>query len=72
MTVGVTTKNINPLLKLAALSKRIIPDPNIPANPVPDPKYPTTSLGKPLQKPRLALSPSELETPCNMEETSAK
>jgi hypothetical protein len=42
---------------------RVIPDPNTPANPVPDPKLPTTVLGNPLQNPRVVLSPRALTVP---------
>ena len=47
----------------------MIPEPNIPAKPVPEPKYPTTVLGKPLQNPRVVLSPKEQEIPMMIEET---
>lgn len=56
-------KKIVPLLNPAPLRIRIIPEPKIPAKPVPDPKYPTTELGKPLQKPRVVLSPKALAVP---------
>jgi hypothetical protein len=54
------------------LRSKIIPEPNIPANPVPEPKKPTISLGKPLQNPRVVLSPRALEIPCNTDENKAK
>ena len=47
----------------------MIPDPKIPANPVPDPKYPTTVLGKPLQYPRAVLSPKAQEMPMIIEDS---
>ena len=42
---------------------RTTPEPTTPAKPVPDPKDPTIELGKPLQNPRIVLSPKALTTP---------
>lgn len=56
-------KNIVPLERSALFKARIMPEPKTPAKPVPDPKYPTTVLGKPLQKPRVVLSPKEETVP---------
>lgn len=63
-------KNICPLFNPAAFNTRIIPEPKIPANPVPDPKKPTVELGNPLQKPRVVLSPKADPTPRIMDEIS--
>jgi hypothetical protein len=63
MNVGKIMKKIVPLDKPAVLSKRMQPEPKTPAKPVPEPKFPTMELGKPLQKPRVVLSPKEQTTP---------
>ena len=62
-------KNIVPFDRPADCNIKIIPDPNTPANPVPEPKKPTTVLGNPLQNPSVVLSPSELTVPSITEET---
>lgn len=63
MIVGVMMKKIFPLSSPAAFSNNMLPDPNIPAKPVPEPKKPTVELGKPLQKPRVVLSPKAEPVP---------
>lgn len=64
-------KKISPFFKPAAFRTNRIPEPNMPAKPVPDPKNPTTLLGKPLQNPRVVDSPNALPTPKNIEEKRA-
>ena len=63
--VGIAAKKRVPMLRIlrTEVANSTIPAPNTPANPVPDPKYPTTVLGKPLQNPRVVLSPNALTTP---------
>jgi hypothetical protein len=56
-------KKICPLLRFKLYKIRMKPEPKTPAKPVPEPKYPTTVLGKPLQKPRTVLSPKALTVP---------
>lgn len=56
-------KNMAPSDSPADYKIRIMPDPNIPAKPVPLPKQPTTVEGKPLQNPRVVLSPKALTVP---------
>lgn len=63
MTEGKIMKKIWPLESPADCRIKIIPEPNTPAKPVPDPKYPTTVLGNPLQKPSVVLSPNALTVP---------
>jgi hypothetical protein len=63
IAAGVTMKKIYALLSPIDCIMRIKPEPNTPANPVPDPKYPTTVDGNPLQKPKLVLSPKALTVP---------
>ncbi len=70
ITVGVIMKNIQPSERPADCRIKIIPEPNMPANPVPEPKLPTIVLGNPLQKPRVVLSPKALTVPKITEETS--
>ena len=70
--MGVIIKNIVESLRPAALRSKITPEPNTPANPVPELKNPTTSLEKPLQNPRVVLSPRALETPRSTEEKRAR
>lgn len=63
ITVGVIMKKICPSVRPADCKIKIMPEPKIPANPVPEPKFPTMALGKPLQKPRVVLSPKALTVP---------
>jgi hypothetical protein len=65
----VIIKKICPLSKPADCKIRVIPDPNTPAKPVPDPKYPTTELGSPLQNPSVVLSPKALTVPKRTDDT---
>ena len=63
-------KNIVPLERFAAFKTIKIPDPKIPAKPVPEPKNPTILLGNPLQKPRVVDSPRALPTPNKIDDNS--
>ena len=62
-------KKIYALLNPKDYIKRIYPEPKTPAKPVPEPKYPTTVDGNPLQNPKLVLSPKELTVPRIMDAT---
>jgi hypothetical protein len=64
-------KKIGPLSKPTPFNKSRIPEPKIPAKPVPEPKKPTTDEGKPLQNPSVVDSPSALPTPKRMDDSNA-
>ena len=58
-----TIKNMTPSL-INGLRTRKIPDPNTPANPVPEPKAPTSLLGNPFKNPKIVDSPRAQVHPC--------
>lgn len=64
-------KKIVPFDRFAPFNNSNIPEPKIPAKPVPEPKKPTVLLGNPLQKPNVVDSPRALPTPNNTDENNA-
>ena len=55
---------------LAAFNRISIPEPEMPANPVPEPKNPTVSPGKLFKNPRIVDSPNARYTPTKLDATS--
>lgn len=59
MTVGLAIRYIALSESLTDFNAIKIPEPKMPANPVPDPKKPTVSPGKLFKNPRIVDSPIE-------------